>query len=63
MTINGRMAGNSLVFATTDPNINVHIENMNCKSENEIWLSMEVNRMDAAVCEDLENELKRKIRL
>lgn len=63
VTINGRMAGNSMVFATADPNINVHIENMNCKSENEICLSMEVNRMDTAVCEDLENELKRKIRL
>lgn len=63
VTINGRMAGNSMVFATTDPNINVHIENMNCKSENEIWLSMDVNRMDAAICADLENELKRKIRL
>lgn len=63
VTINGRMAGNSMVFATTDPNINVHIENMNSKSENEIVLSMEVNRMDTAVCEDLENELKRKIRL
>ena len=63
VTINGRMAGSSLVFATIDPNINVHVENMNCKAENEIWLSMEVNRMDAAICEDLENELKRKIRL
>ena len=63
VTINGRMAGNSLVFATTDPNINVHLENMNRKSENEIWLSMEVNRMDASICADLENELKRKIRL
>ena len=63
VTINGRMAGNSMVFSTTDPNINIHLENMNMKSENEIWLSMEINRMDAAICADLENELKRKIRL
>lgn len=63
VTINGRMAGNSMVFATADPNINIHLENMNMKSENEIWLSMEINRMDAAICADLENELKRKIRL
>ena len=63
VTINGRMAGNSMVFATTDPNINLHMVNMNCKASNEIHLSMEVSRMDQSICEDLENELKRKIRL
>ena len=63
VTINGRMAGNSMVFATADPNINLHLVNMNCKAENEVRLSLEVNRMDAAICEDLEQELKKKIRL
>ena len=63
VTINGRLAGNSMVFATADPNINLHMENMNSKAENEIKLSLEVNRMDSSLCEDLENELKRKIRL
>jgi len=63
VTINGRMAGNSMVFATADPNINLHMVNMNCKAENEIRLSLEVNRMAAAICEDLEQELKKKIRL
>ena len=63
VTINGRMAGNSMVFSTTDPNINLHLVNMNCKPENEIRLSLEVNRMAASVCEDLEQELKKKIRL
>ena len=62
VTINGRMAGSSMVFATCDPNINLHIENMNVKAENEVYLSLEVNRMDAAICADLENELKKKIR-
>ena len=63
VTINGKMAVNTMVFATKDPNINLHLENMNCKAENEIYLSMEINRMEASICEDLENELKRKIRL
>ena len=62
ITINGRMAGNSMVFSTTDPNINLHLENMNIKAENEVFLSLEVNRMPASICEDLENELKKKIR-
>ena len=51
-----------MVFATADPNINLHLVNMNCKAENEVRLSLEVNRMDAAICEDLEQELKKKIR-
>ena len=63
VTINGRMAGNSMVFATSDPNINLHMVNMNSKSENEIRLCLEVNRMAASICEDLEQELKKKIRL
>ena len=63
VTINGRMAGNSMVFSTADPNINLHLVNMNCKPENEIRLSLEVNRMAASICEDLEQELKKKIRL
>lgn len=62
MTINGRVAGNSMVFSTTDPNINLHLENMNMKAENEVYLSLEVNRMAASICKDLENELKKKIR-
>ena len=62
VTINGRMAGNTFVFSTTDPNINLHLENMNSKAENEVVLSLEVNRMAASICEDLENELKKKIR-
>ena len=63
VTINGRMAGNSMVFSTTDPNINLHLVNLNCKPENEIRLALEVNRISSSVCEDLELELKKKIRL
>ena len=63
MTINGRLAGNSFVFSTIDPNINLHMEGLNRKAVNEIWLSMDVNRLDSELCADLENELKRKIRL
>jgi len=63
VTINGRMAGNSFVFATNDPNINLHLENMNKKAQNEVQVALEVHPMALAVCEDLENEIKRKIRL
>lgn len=63
VTINGRLAGNSFVFSTIDPNINLHMEGLNRKAVNEIWLSMDVNRLDSELCADLENELKRKIRL
>lgn len=63
ITINGRMAENTMVFSSEDPNINIHLENMNKRAENEIWLSAQIHRMAPAVCEDLEKELKRKIRL
>ena len=52
-----------MVFSTTDPNINLHLVNLNCKAENEIRLSLEVNRLSSSICEDLEQELKKKIRL
>ena len=63
VTINGRMAGNTFVFATADPNINLNMDVLNKKVANTICLSMDINRLDSELCQDLENELKRKIRL
>ncbi len=63
VSTNGRLAGSTFVFSTTDPNINLHIGALNVKAENTIWLNMDVNRLDGDLCADLENELKRKIRL
>lgn len=63
VTINGRMAENTFVFASTDPNINLHLENMNVKAANEIRLLADFYPMESDVCEDLEKELKRKLRL
>lgn len=64
VTINGRMAGSTFVFSTTDPNINIHMENLQqVKHENIITLKMRVKRIDSDFCLDIENELKRKIRL
>lgn len=63
VTINGRMADNTFVFASKDPNINLHMENMNVRGENEVSLLAEVYRMESTLCEDLEKELKRKLRL
>ena len=63
VTMNGRLAGNTLVFSTTDPNINLHMEGLNRKADNNVWLKMDVHRLESDLCTDLENELKRKIRL
>ena len=63
VTINGRMAGETMVFATLDPNINLHMDAMNVRRENKIGVVMEIAAMPIDVCEDLEKELKRKIRL
>ena len=73
--INGRMAPGrtkredgslnlpSLVFATADPNMTLHMAALEPAADNEICLVMEVVRLGGEVCADLEYELKRKIRL
>jgi hypothetical protein len=63
ITINGRLAGDTMVFADPDPNINLHLDRLEKKASNRIWLSMELTRLDSALCRDLENELRKKIRL
>ena len=63
VTINGRMAGETMVFATSDPNINLHLDAMNVRRENKIGVVMQIAALPIGVCEDLEKELKRKIRL
>ena len=52
-----------MVFATLDPNINLHLDAMNVRKENKISIAMEISSMPIGICEDLEKELKRKIRL
>ena len=63
VTINGSKAGNTMIFTTEDPNINLHLEHLHKKPENILWLKMKVQLMDSGICEEIEKELKRKIRL
>ncbi|MBR5578171.1 MAG: class I SAM-dependent methyltransferase [Lachnospiraceae bacterium] len=63
VTINGSKAVNTMVFTTQDPNINLHLENFQMKSSNIIFMKLKVKRMETEICEELEKELKRKIRL
>ena len=61
ITINGQMAEETYVFATSDPNINIHLAELERKQRNTLFLSMEINFMSAKMCENLENGLKREI--
>ena len=63
MITNGRIAGNTLVFSTQDPNMDLRLENFNKKTSNIIWLKIKIKRMSSEICEDIEKELRRKIRL
>lgn len=62
MTVNGAIAGNTLVFSTRDPNINLHLERLNRKGENRLEVEMDILLLSAALCEDLEKNLRKKIR-
>lgn len=63
ITINGQMAEETYVFATSDPNINIHLAELERKQRNTLFLSMEINFMSAKMCENLENGLKREIQV
>lgn len=63
MNTNGRLAGNTLVFSTTDPNMDLRLENFNKNRTNLVWLKIKIKRMNTEMCEDIEKELRRKIRL
>lgn len=63
ISINGHMGGNTMVFATEDPNINLHLEYFNLKEENHLKVVMEISSISMDICEDLDKVLKRKIHL
>lgn len=62
-TVNGAQAGNTFVFSTEDPNINLHVEQLKLKEENRLEVEMEIIPLTPSFGQDLEKELKRKIRL
>ena len=63
VTSNGKIAGNTIVFSTGDPNIHVHIDQFHRKTENVLWVKMRVIPVRTEICEEIEKELRRKIRL
>ena len=63
ITINGQRAGETFVFATSDPNINVHVGELERNQRNTLSLSMEINFMPEDICANLENGLKKEIQV
>ena len=63
VTINGQMAGESMVFATLDPNINVHLLELERREKNTLYVSMEVNTLSMEICEGIEQKLEQKVKM
>lgn len=63
VTSNGRQAGDTVIFATSDPNLTLHLDQFQKKAENSLRLKMKVIPMREEICEAIEKELRRKIRL
>lgn len=63
VTVNGAAAGNSFIFSTADPNINLHLERLKRKGKNLLEVEMKIMPLEASFGEDLEKELRKKIRL
>lgn len=67
-TSNGRMAKPwdkkgfpTIVFATEDPNMNLHVEELNRKAENVLSVEMEIVRLPLAMAQDMANAVKKLI--
>lgn len=60
ITINGQMAGEAMVFANLDPNINIHLVELDRREQNTLFVSMEINTMSLEICEGLEKKLEIK---
>ena len=63
VTINGQMAGEAMVFATLDPNINIHILEFERRERNTLSISMEVNTLSMEICEGIEQKLEQKVKM
>lgn len=62
-TVNGTWVGDSIVFSTMDPNINLHLESLKRQAKNQLELKLEIIPVPKELCENLEKSLKRRIRL
>lgn len=54
-----RMQNGSYVFATEDPNINIKLEDLARKADNELEVKMEIVRIPAAIAQDMAAAVKR----
>lgn len=61
LTINGQSAGETFVFATSDPNINIHVAELERYQRNTLFLSMEIKFIPLEICANLENGLKKEV--
>jgi len=68
MITNGKVAkasteesGPSVVFATTDPNINIRLENLNRKAENLLNVKLEIVRVPLSIATDMAGAVKKII--
>lgn len=62
MHVNGKVLKNkegvSIVFPTTDPNINIGIHKLQPKAENRLYLKMEIVRLPLSMAEDIQKSVK-----
>ena len=63
ISINGYMSGKTMVFATNDPNINLHLSQLTLEEENYLNVVIEVSNISMDMGLDLYKVLKRKIHL
>lgn len=58
--VNGRrMTDGSYVFATADPNINIRLEGLERKAENELEMQLEIVRLPQAIAQDMAGAVKK----
>lgn len=50
-----------MVFPTTDPNINIHLELLNRQSKNILYTRMEVSRLPLKLAQDMAASVKKLI--
>lgn len=53
VSASNRETGPSVMFATTDPNINIKLENLERKANNKLSVEMEIVRIPQAIAEDM----------
>ena len=56
---NGKAMKASIIFATTDPNITLQLEEMDRQAENEVTVRMEVARLPLAMAEEISSGIKK----